>query len=341
MQAVSKQLIGHLQVILSIKYQSSASLAFVRGIHRGPVNSPHKWPVKRKMFPFDDVIMIKEISLSSVAFRAWISHPLKPWNIIIHKQKNTHISLKKIYFQEKFINDQTEIANTFNDFFINIGPNLTKNIIQKDHSNISYRKYNNASILSFFNFQLIDDESLRKTLSSLRTKSSSGYDGISTRLWKFLAPALVSPLGLIINQSLITGIYPDKLKTAKVIPLYKKGDKAKCHNYRPISLLCAISKLFEKVVYNELYDYFTKNKLFHDNQYGFRTKHSTELAVTELIDRMLLNIDNKQVPFAVFMDLSKTFDMLDHKILIDKLQHYGIGGISLMWFESYLSKRTQ
>ena len=84
-----------------------------------------------------------------------------------------------------------------------------------------------------------------------------------------------------------------------------------------------------------------KNKLFHDNQYGFRTKRSTELAVTELIDRVLLNIDNKQVPFAVFMDLSKAFDTLDHKILIDKLHHYGIGGISLMWFESYLSKRTQ
>ena len=162
-----------------------------------------------------------------------------------------------------------------------------------------------------------------------------------TRLLKFLAPALISPLRLIINQSLITGIYPDKLKTAKVIPMYKKGDKTKCDNYRPISLLCAISKLFEKVVYNQLYDYFTKNKLFHDNQYGFRTKHSTELAVTELIDRVLLNIDNKQVPFAVFMDLSKAFDTLDHKILIDKLHHYGIRGISLMWFESYLYKRTQ
>ena len=272
------------------------------------------------------------------------SNMRKMWNTIseiIHKQKNNHTSIKKICFQEKYISDQAEIANTFNDFFINIGPNLMKNIIQKDQSNISYRKYINASILSSFNFQLIDDESLRKTLNSLRTKSSSGYDGISTRLLKFLAPALISPLRLIINQSLITGIYPDKLKTAKVIPLYKKGDKTKCDNYRPISLLCAISKLFEKVVYNQLYDYFTKNKLFHDNQYGFRTKHSTELAVTELIDRVLLNIDNKQVPFAVFMDLSKAFDTLDHKILIDKLHHYGIRGISLMWFESYLSKRTQ
>ena len=183
------------------------------------------------------------------------------WNTlpeIIHKQKNNHTSIKKICFQEKYINDQTEIANTFNDFFINIGPKLTKNIIQKDQSNISYRKYINTSILSSFNFQLIDDESLRKTFHSLRTKSSSGYDGISTRLLKFLAPALISSLRLIINQSLITGIYPDKLKTAKVIPLYKKGDKTKCDNYRPISLLCAICKLFEKVVYNQLYDYFTK-----------------------------------------------------------------------------------
>ena len=106
-------------------------------------------------------------------------------------------------------------------------------------------------------------------------------------------------------------------------------------------MFCAISKLFEKVVYNQLYDYLAKNKLFHDNQYGFRTKHSTELAVTELIDRVLLNIDNKQVPFAVFMDLSKAFDTLDHKILIDKLHHYDIRGISLMCFESYLYKRTQ
>ena len=131
------------------------------------------------------------------------------WNTIseiIHKQKNNHTSIKKTCFQEKYINDQTEIANTFNDFFLNIDPNLMKNIIQKDQSNISYRKYINASILSSFNFQLIDDESLRKTLNSLRTKSSSGYDGISTRLLKFLAPALIRPLRLIINQSLITGI---------------------------------------------------------------------------------------------------------------------------------------
>ena len=197
-----------------------------------------------------------------------------PYRKLFTSRRLNHTSIKKICFQEKYINDQTEIANTFNDFFINIGPNLTKNIIQKNQSNIAYRKYINASILSSFNFQLIDDESLRKTLI---------HFALNRRLATMvsLAPALISPLRLIINQSLITGIYPDELKTAKVIPLYKKDDKTKCDNYRPISFLRAISKLFEKVVYNQLYDYFMKNNLFHDNQYGFRTKYSTELAVTE------------------------------------------------------------
>ena len=272
------------------------------------------------------------------------SNMRKMWNTIseiIHKQKNNNISIKKICVQGKCINDQTEIANIFNDFFINIGPNLTKSIIEKDQSHTSYKKYINNSILSSFNFQLIDDEALKKPLNSLRTKTSSGYDGISTQLLKFLSPDLIRPLRLIINQSLITGIFPDKLKIAKVVPFYKKGDIAKCDNYRPISLLSAISKLFEKVVYNQLYEYFTKNKLFHENQYGFRTKHSTELAVTELTDRILINIDNKKLSLAIFMDLSKAFDTLDHKILIDKLGYYGIRVTSLMWFESYLSQRTQ
>ena len=232
-------------------------------------NSPSYATIKQNLIVYDQLLKesireAKTINYNN-EFNQNRTNMGKMWNTIseiIHKQENNHTSMKKNMLSRKYINDHTEIANTFNDFFINIGPNLTKNIIQKDQSNISYRKYINASILSSFNFQLIDDESLRKTLNSLRTKSSSGYDGISTRLLKFLARALISPLRLIINQSFITGIYPDKLKTAKVIPQYKKGDKTKCDNYLPISLLCAIFKLFEEVVYNQLYDYFTKKNFF-------------------------------------------------------------------------------
>ena len=126
-----------------------------------------------------------------------------------------------------------------------------------------------------FHFELIDNEFLRKTLNNLRRKSTSGHDGISTCFLKYLSPALISPLRVITNQSLITDIYPNKLKVAKVIPMFKKDDKTKTDNYRPIALLLSISKLFEKVVCNQLFEYFTQNKLFYNSQYGFRTAHST------------------------------------------------------------------
>ena len=126
------------------------------------------------------------------------------------------------------------------------------------------------------------------------------------------------------------------------LPLFKnKGD---CHlfdNYRPISLLPTISKIFEKVVHKQLYDYFTENNLFYKSQYGYRKGHSTELAALELADRISQYLDNGEIPIAIFLDLSKAFDTLDHRILLSKLKYYGIHGTALQWFESYLSNRSQ
>ena len=128
-----------------------------------------------------------------------------------------------------------------------------------------------------------------------------------------------------------------------VIPIYKgkNTDQHEFVNYRPISLLPAISKVFEKAVHKQLYDYMTNNNLFNNNQYGFRAKHSTEYAAIDLIDRIMGQIDKNEIPFAVFMDLSKAFDTLDHKIPLQKLQYYGIQGTHLKWFESYLTDRKQ
>ena len=201
--------------------------------------------------------------------------------------------------------------------------------------------YLNHQILTSFDFDLIDDEKLKKTLNSLKSKPSFGHDGISTSLLKYLSPALIAPLRIIINQSLIREIFPDQLKNAKVIPIYKKGLHTLVGNYRPISLLSSISKLFEKVAYEQLYAYLHLNRLLYRSQYGFRPDHSTELAVLELTDRALIKIDEKQLPIAIYMDLSKEFDTLDHTILIKKLSHYGISGNALRWFTSYLTNRIQ
>ena len=146
---------------------------------------------------------------------------------------------------------------------------------------------------------------------------------------------------MIINQSLRTGIFPDKLKIAKVIPIYKNSDENVFGNYRPISLLPAISKVFERVAFEQLFQYFQENKLIYVSQYGFRKDHSTESAVIELVDRLHNEIDKGETPFVVFIDLSKAFDTLDHEIMLSKLESYGITNTALSWFRNYLTNRTQ
>ena len=129
-------------------------------------------------------------------------------------------------------------------------------------------------------------------------------------------------------------------KWLKLFPSTKKDDNHNFNNYRPISLLPCISKVFEKIVYTQLFHYLTLNKLLHPNQYGFRAEYSTELAISELVDRIYLNLDKKGLPLAIFLDLSKAFDTIDHKILINKLKHYGIQNTELEWFKSYLLHST-
>ena len=158
---------------------------------------------------------------------------------------------------------------------------------------------------------------------------------------KYLLPVLSQSLTLIINQSLNTGIFPNKLKLAKLVPIFKKGDTSFPENYQPISLLPAISKVFEKVVFNQLYEYFISNKLLNNNQYGFHKLHSTEHAVLHFVDRIITELDKSNSPIAIFLDLSKAFDTLNYDILIQKLKYYGIADISFTWFRSYILNRNQ
>ena len=117
---------------------------------------------------------------------------------------------------------------------------------------------------------------------------------------------------------LYTGIFPNALKMSKTIPLFKKGDASNMSNYMPISLLPTISKVFERVIYSQLYHYFNNNNLLSEQQYGFRAHHSTELAAVKLINYINKQMDNGKIPTNIYLDLSKAFDTLNFKFLLKK-----------------------
>ncbi len=135
-------------------------------------------------------------------------------------------------------------------------------------------------------------------------KSSFGFDGLSSKLLKSIKGAVVKPITIIINQMIDTGIFPDKLKIAKIVPIYKKDDETGFINYRHISLLPTIFKIFEKIICKLLYQFFTDNKLLYNNQYGVREGHLTEYATLELVDRITMQMDNMNTSVNIFLDLS-------------------------------------
>jgi hypothetical protein len=184
---------------------------------------------------------------------------------------------------------------------------------------------------------------VKHIIGKIEPKTSSGHDNISSKLMIQMSPLIICILRTIINQSITTGIIPDAMKTAKVIPIYKgkDSDPHDFGNYRPISLLPVFSKILEKAIHQQLYQYLHHNSLLNERQYGFRPNHSTEYAAVDLVDNLKKSLDNKKNPFAVFIDLSKAFDTLDHNILISKLHHYGIRGTELTWFRNYLGNRKQ
>lgn len=258
---------------------------------------------------------------------------------ILRKSNKNRVTIDELIVYDRIVKDKQIIADSFNLFFTNIGPDLASNIDTRNKK--PYSEYLKRVITSSFYFKLTNEVEVAKIIKSFKPKSSTGHDGISMKLLKLISPAINRSLALIINQSLITGIFPQNLKIAKVTPIYKKDEKHLMNNYRPVSLLTSISKVFEKVVFLQLYQYFNENKLSYKNQYGFREKHSTELATLELVDRVSTALDQKDTPIAVYMDLSKAFDTLDHRILLHKLKFYGIRGVHLNWFKSYLENRKQ
>ena len=275
-------------------------------------------------------------------FQNDIKNTWKTINDTLGRHKKESKMPNSMVYKNDTISDPIEIANAFNDYFINVGTNITlSNNDSNTFNQKAYQKYLHTPSDTQCKFVRITEMDVLQLINKMDNKSSSGHDGISNRILKSIKNIICKPIALIINQMIETGVFPTSLKIAKTIPLYKKGDPHMPSNYRPISLLPTISKIFERVIYNQLYDHFIKNNLLSEQQYGFRANHSTELAAIRLVDHINHEMDKNHTPCSIYIDLSKAFDTLDFEILLFKLRFYGVTDTAFELMKNYLSDRKQ
>ena len=255
--------------------------------------------------------------------------------------KNIKETSSVFYNDNKELTNPDEISDAFNSYFTNIGPQLASKIKNK-HVHSNFTKFLPSNFDKSLFFTPTDEEEILKIVKRLKPSRSSGHDEISVYILKKIIKQITTPLSYIFNLSLSSGICPNSLKIAKVIPIFKrKDDPSLLTNYRPISLLPSISKILEKIIHKRLYIFLHVNDLLIPNQFGFRKGHSTDLAIIQLLDKITDSFANKKHLIGIFMDLSKAFDTIDHDILIYKLKRYGIRGLALSWIIDYLSNRKQ
>jgi len=243
----------------------------------------------------------------------------------------------RIELNGEIVTDKKRIVNSFNDYYINIGPNLSKSMPESDISPLAYMgtRVNNTMFIN-----PTTEIEIRKHILSLKN-SSPGWDEITGKILKETHECILKPLTYVFNLSLSQGVFPSELKIAKVIPLYKGDSKFIVSNYRPVSVLPVFSKILEKLMYTRLFSFINKNNLLYKLQFGFRPEHSTCLALISLIDKITDALEKGDFVLGLFLDFSKAFDCINHEILYLKLEHYGIRGMALKWFRSYLSNREQ
>jgi len=223
----------------------------------------------------------------------------------------------------------------FNDFFSKIGKlTYEQTIASKLQQNIDRARLTT----NFFRPQPVNIETIILVIKHLRETNAVGADGIALRFIRDSLPATVHYLTVIINTSLVTGVFPSLWKHGIVTPIFKSGDIDDVNNYRPITILPILSKILEKIVANQLTSFLEANDLLSKTQHGFRNRLSTETALLQITDEIYNNIDKNQVNLLTLCDLSKAFDSVNHDILLNKLVNHKI---DTFWFKSYLDTRTQ
>ena len=256
-------------------------------------------------------------------------------NLINVSKKKTQIPTKIIYKNEEKVSD-IDMAESLNDFFVNIGSSVEAKIPKSKTCYTSYLKQSNNKSIFLTPCSVME---LTTIIRNMKTSKSCGPNSISTSLLIEFSDLLVHPLSSIINMSLMEGIFPSLNKEADICPIHKKNERTKCENYRPISLL-PNSKIFERIMYTRLDSFLNSSEIIYKYQFGFRKHYSTNHALLSIVEQIRNSLDKKMFTCGIFIDLEKAFDTVNHQILLSKLYHYGIRGVSNKWFHSYRHQKV-
>ena len=244
-----------------------------------------------------------------------------------------------IELDNKCTTDPVEICNGFNNYFANIADDILKR--RKYDGNGHFTDYLENPTANSFAYEPCDVAEILFEISQLVVTKASGPNGIPTKILKMIGNEISPPLCKIINTCITSGNHPELLKMVNVVPIFKKGSRLIVSNYRPISLLSNLNKIFEKIIFKRVSSFVEKNDILFSHQFGFRSKHSTTHALVSITEKIKSALDNDKVACGIFVDLQKAFDTVNHEILLKKLSHYGFRGFINDWFRSYLFQRKQ
>ena len=263
----------------------------------------------------------------------------KTINQVLNKKSvTTHIASLEV--EGKTVPEDTAIAESMNNFFCEIGKTLSDKIPQSSNPLLDNDYEVNPKSVTF-HFEHINAPQLERVLGKFDTSKGSGPDGLANFFMKIGLPVIAESLCNIFNLSLATGVFPDSWKISSVAPVFKSGEQDDSSNYRPISVLPFLARLFVKLVYNQIYDFLIKADLLFSNKSAFRLLHSVVTCMLASNKDWYVNMDSGKYTANVFRDLKKAFDTVDHDILLNTLLRYGIKGLEHSWFVSYLNNRRQ
>ena len=316
-------------IIKLINYKSLYFNMYRKGVISSDINNAFKNRVNK-------IIKKSKIHYFENAFNSSKNDIKKTWKHV-NSLKGRHSGpkdIEKLIFNDEEFTDVPGIAEIFNNYFNNIAHDLSSNLPRNNLNPISLVQRN---ISSFFLAPVTESE-VSSVILNLNVKKPTLNlcpDFILKRIHNSIAPILCK----IINSSFQNSVFPDSLKIANISPIFKQGDPHDVSNYRPISVLSSFSKIVEKCMLSRLWKFINKFNILTPQQYGFIKGKSTEDAVVSLTEELYKNLNSYNHSIAVFVDFKKAFDTVDHQIMLDKLEAYGIRGPELAWFASYLSGR--